>query len=269
MGGTVGALLAASGLPPIETQALAAHGLGLSRAALLADPERTIAADDARRVERLFLRRRAGEPVAYITGEREFYGLSLKITRDVLIPRPETELLVDLALDLAPAGARVLDLGTGSGAIAIAIAHESEAAEVWATDVAPAALALARENASRHGAQVRFVESDWFQALAGERFDVIVANPPYVASGDEHLDRGDLRYEPHRALLGGADGLDCIRRIVAEARTHLIAGGWLLLEHGYDQSERVRSLLGMYGYTDVQSVPDLAGISRVTGGRAP
>lgn len=166
-------------------------------------------------------------------------------------------------------GERVLDLGTGSGAVAIAIAHEEPDMEVMAVDASADALAVARENARRHAATIRFVYGRWFSGLAGERFDVIVANPPYVASGDEHLDRGDLRYEPHRALLGGADGLDCIRRIVAEARTHLIAGGWLLLEHGYDQSERVRSLLGMYGYTDVQSVPDLAGISRVTGGRAP
>jgi len=269
MSQTVGGLLAASALPPIEAQALAGHGLGLSRAALLADAGRALTAEDARRVERLFLRRRAGEPVAYITGEREFYGLSLKVTRDVLIPRPETELLVDLALELAPAGARVLDLGTGSGAIAIAIAHESEVAEVWATDTAPAALSLAAENASRHGAQVRFVPSSWFEALAGERFDVIVANPPYVAADDEHLERGDLRFEPRTALVGGVDGLACIRTIVAEARSHLIPGGWLLLEHGYDQAERLVSLFSMYGYADVQSAPDLAGIPRVTGGRAP
>jgi release factor glutamine methyltransferase len=267
MRATVRALLAASGLPPIEAQVLAAHVLHLPRAALLAEPDRVVPADDARRIERLFLRRRAGEPVAYLTGEREFYGLPLKITPDVLIPRPETELLVDLALDLAPAGGRLLDLGTGSGAIAVALAHAAEEAEIWATDSSSVALALARENARRHGAHVQFVLSDWFSALGGERFDVIVSNPPYVAANDPHLDRGDLRYEPRSALVGGADGLASLRVIVAEARAHLVPGGWLLLEHGYDQAERLRSLFGIYGYVDVQSTPDLAGIQRVTGGR--
>jgi release factor glutamine methyltransferase len=264
---TIAALLASSGLPLIEAQTLAAHALGLSRAALLTEPDRVVAPEVARRAERLFHRRRAGEPVAYLTGEREFYGLSLKITPDVLIPRPETELLVDLALELMPEGARILDLGTGSGAVAVAIAHEAQIAEVWATDASSAALALARENARRHGAHIHFVESDWFSALGGERFDVIASNPPYVADGDAHMERGDLRFEPYHALAGGPDGLRCIRRIVAEAKSHLVPGGWLLLEHGYDQAERLVSLFGIYGYVDVQSVPDLAGILRVTGGR--
>jgi len=267
MNTTIGTLLAASGLPPIEAQALAAHALGLSRATLLAEPERVLVREDARRAERLFLRRRTGEPVAYLTGEREFYGLPFKITPDVLIPRPETELLVDLALELAPEGARVLDLGTGCGAIAVAIAHEMPGSEVWATDASPGALAVARENARRHGAHVQFVASDWLATLGGERFDVIVSNPPYVAEGDAHLERGDLRYEPRAALVGGTDGLDCIRRIVADAQSHLVPSGWLLLEHGYDQAERLRSLFAIYGYIDVQSLPDLAGLPRVTGGR--
>lgn len=269
MSATISALLAASGLPSIEAQALAAHALGLSRATLLAQSEHAAAPADARRAERLFLRRRAGEPVAYLIGEREFYGLLLKITPDVLIPRAETELLVDLALELVPEGARILDLGTGSGAVAVAIAHETQTAEVWAADASPAALAIARENARRHDAHVHVVESDWLSSLGGERFDLIVSNPPYVTEGDAHLERGDLRYEPRAALVGGADGLDCIRRIVADAKSHLVPGGWLLLEHGYDQAERLRSLFGMYGYIDVQTVPDLAEIPRVTGGRAP
>jgi release factor glutamine methyltransferase len=266
---TIASLLAASELPPIEAQVLAAHALGLSRASVLSDQARMLVDDEARRVERLFLRRRAGEPVAYLTGEREFFGLSLAVTPDVLIPRPETELLVALALELAPAGARVLDLGTGSGAVAVAIAHEEPDAEIVAVDASADALAVARENARRYGAVIRFVYGDWFAGVEGQRFDVVAANPPYIAEGDAHLEQGDLRFEPRAALVGGADGLDAIRAIVARARDHLVPGGWLLFEHGYDHAERCRSLLAMYGYAEVQSWPDLAGITRVTGGRAP
>jgi release factor glutamine methyltransferase len=265
---TIASLLAASELPPLEAQVLAAHALAVPRASLLADQARTLADEDARRIGRLFLRRRAGEPVAYLTGEREFFGLSLAITPEVLIPRPETELLVALALELAPSGARVLDLGTGSGAVAIAIAHEEPDMEVIAVDASADALAVARENARRHGATIRFVYGGWYAGLAAERFDMIVANPPYVAEGDEHLEHGDLRFEPRAALVSGADGLDAIRAIVSRAQDHLRPGGWLLFEHGYDQGERCRSLLAMYGYTQVQTWPDLAGIERVSGARA-
>jgi release factor glutamine methyltransferase len=248
---------------------LAAHALGISRARVLADAQRALDGETAREIERLFLRRRAGEPVAYLTGEREFHGLSLKVTRDVLIPRPETELLVELALERLPNRAgRCLDLGTGSGAIAVAIAHAAPDAEVVAVDTSSAALAVARENARRHGASIRFVEGEWFDRLAGERFDVVVANPPYVAAGDGHLGEGDLRFEPRSALVAGPDGLDAIRAIVAGAKQHLVPGGWLLFEHGFDQAERCRSLLGIYGYAGVASWPDLAGITRVAGGRA-
>jgi release factor glutamine methyltransferase len=268
---TIASLLAASELPPLEAQVLAAHALGIPRASLLADQRRALSDDEARRVERLFHRRRAGEPVAYLTGEREFFGLSLSVTPDVLIPRPETELLVALALELAPEGARVLDLGTGSGAVAIAIAHEDPDAEVVAVDTSADALAVARENARRHGATIRFVYGDWVASVASRakdgRFDLIVANPPYIAEGDAHLEQGDLRFEPRGALVSGADGLDAIRAIVARAKDHLVPGGWLLLEHGYDQAERCRSLFGIYGYADVQTWPDLAGIPRVSGGR--
>ena len=265
---TIASLLAASELPPLEAQVLAAHALAVPRASLLAHQARTLTDEDARRIGRLFLRRRAGEPVAYLTGEREFFGLSLAITPEVLIPRPETELLVALALELAPSGARVLDLGTGSGAVAISIAHEEPDMEVVAVDASADALAVARENARRHGATIRFVYGSWYTGLAAERFDLIVANPPYVAEGDEHLEQGDLRFEPRAALVSGADGLDAIRAIVAGAQDHLRPGGWLLFEHGYDQGERCRSLLAMYGYSQVQTWPDLAGIERVSGARA-
>jgi release factor glutamine methyltransferase len=264
---TVGRLLAASELVPIEAQVLAAHALGVPRASLLADLSRPLSAEDARRVERLLHRRRGGEPVAYLTGEREFFGLSLTVNPDVLIPRPETEILVAIALELMPAGARVLDLGTGSGAVAIAIAHEEPDAEVVAVDASADALAVARENARRHAATIRFVYGDWLRAVGPERFDLIVANPPYIAEGDAHLEQGDLRFEPRAALVGGPDGLDAIRAIVSGAKDRLVPEGWLVFEHGYDQAERCRSLMSMYGYADVQTWPDLAGTPRVTGGR--
>jgi release factor glutamine methyltransferase len=268
-GSTVATLIAGSALPAIEAEVLAAHVLGVPRARLLAEAGRPLGPDVARRVERMFLRRRAGEPVAYLTGEREFYGLALRVTPDVLIPRPETELLVELALARLPNRAgRVLDLGTGSGAIAVALAHEAPDAEIVAVDASAAALEVARENARRYGASVRFLLGSWFAGLAGERFDLIVSNPPYVAEGDAHLREGDLLFEPEEALAGGVDGLDAIRAIVAGAAAHLVPGGWLLFEHGYDQAERCRSLLAMYGYAEIAGWPDLAGIVRVAGGRA-
>jgi release factor glutamine methyltransferase len=267
---TIRSLLAGNGLPAIEAEALAAHVLGVARVHLLAHPERAVELEPARRTENLFARRRAGEPIAYLTGEREFFGLTLRITPDVLIPRPETALLVELALErLHPRrGKRVLDLGTGSGAIAIAIAHEAPDAEVVAVDSSEAALEVARENARRHDTKIQFLCSDWFAALADERFDVIVANPPYIAAGDAHLEQGDLRFEPRRALVGGADGLEPIRVVVGSACEHLVSGGWLLFEHGYDQAERCRRLLAMQGFTEIASWTDLAGIERVSGGCA-
>ena len=262
-------MLAANGLPAMETQALAAHALGISRLNLLAYPERAVHPEPSRRAEELFARRRAGEPIAYLTGEREFFGLSLRVTPDVLIPRPETELLVNLALArLQPVrGKRVLDLGTGSGAIAIAIAHEAPDTEVVAVDSSLAALAVARENARRHNATIRFVCGDWFAELADEHFDIIVSNPPYIAASDGHLDQGDLRFEPRQALVGGPDGLDEIRAVVARAFAHLAPGGWLLFEHGYDQAERCRRLLMLHGFVEIASWKDLADIERVSGGR--
>lgn len=265
---TLRRLLGISNLPELEAKLLAQHALGVSRAWLMARLDDPIDIAQARAVERLYARRQAGEPVAYITGEREFYSLELVVTPEVLIPRPETELVVELALArLAQQTGRVLDLGTGCGAIALAIAHEAPDAEVWAVDASAKALAIAHANAVRHGVNVRFVRSDWFSRLAAERFDLIVSNPPYIALDDEHLARGDLRFEPRAALVAGADGLEAICAIVAQAPRHLEAGGWLLLEHGHDQAMRCRDLLAACGFTDVKSWSDLAGIARVSGGR--
>jgi release factor glutamine methyltransferase len=222
----------------------------------------------------LFWRRIRGEPIAYITGQREFYGLSFQVTPDVLIPRPETELLVDLTLErLLPTGS-VLDLGTGSGAIAVAIAHACPEAKVTALDVSPAALAVAHGNAVRiladRAVQLCLLSGDWYAPLAEhDRFDVIVANPPYIAAADAHLAQGDLRFEPSGALTDRADGLSALRTIIDGAPSHLHPGGWLLLEHGYDQAEKVRNLLKNKGFIQVQSWCDLAGIERVSGGLCP
>jgi release factor glutamine methyltransferase len=187
----------------------------------------------------------------------------------VLIPRPDTELIVELALERLPQNApRLLDMGTGSGAIAVAVAHTRPDAAVTALDVSPDALAVAQANAAANGARVRFLHSSWFDALAaGDIFDVIASNPPYIAAGDDHLAQGDLRFEPVGALTDHADGLSALRSIVNGSPRHLVPGGWLLLEHGYDQAQAVRALLADAGFTEVQSWQDLAGIERVSGGR--
>ena len=267
---TVSRALAASGLVPFEARLLLAHVLGRDRAWLVAHADDVVAAQEAKTFDALARRRRDGEPIAYLIGRREFYGLDLEITPDVLIPRPETELLVDLALArlTADRAARVVDLGTGSGAVALAIAASRRRAQVIGTDISTAALALAQRNAARLSIDnVSFVASDWFAALAGQRFDLIVANPPYVAAGDPHLREGDLRHEPAHALTSGADGLSAIRLIVAAAPAHLTDGGWLLLEHGHDQADRVGALLRDAGFADVRAARDLAGILRVSYGR--
>lgn len=251
----------------IEVQMLLQHVLGISRAYLLAHPERVLDKAQAAAYGVLLQRRLAGEPLAYILGEREFFGLTFKVTPATLIPRADTELLVELALQRIPQLGRVLDLGTGSGAIALSIAHVRPDVKVTAVDASQDALEVARENAQRLNiGNVRLLQSDWFTALPGERFDLIVSNPPYIAEGDAHLAQGDLRFEPRDALASGADGLDDIRRIVAGTKEHLHAGGWLLFEHGYDQAGRVRELLGAAGYAEVFSARDLAGIERVSGG---
>jgi release factor glutamine methyltransferase len=247
---------------------LAARVLEKGGAWLIAHADEPVPAGIEKAFSALAERRGQGEPMAYILGVREFYGLEFAVSPSVLIPRPETELLVELALARIPANAdaRALDLGTGSGAIAVAVGKARPQARLTAVDIDYAALGVARENARRHRVRVRFFCGDWFGALPGEIFDLIVSNPPYVAAGDPHLAMGDVRFEPQRALLGGADGLDCIRAIIAKAAKHLRPGGWLLFEHGYDQAEACRALLRTHAYSEVQSWSDLAGIARVSGG---
>ncbi len=264
---TLRRLLASSNLPDLEAKILAQHALGVPRSWLVARLDDPVDLQQARAVERLYARRQGGEPVAYITGEREFYGLDFAVGPAVLIPRPETELLVDLALQtLDGRGGRVLDLGTGSGAVAIAIAHEAPDAEVWALDASEKALDAARANAARHNVSVRFVRSDWFGRIGAERFDVIVSNPPYIAADDPHLREGDLRFEPRDALVGGPDGLDASAPSSRRRRATSSRAGGCFLEHGWDQAERCRDLLAACGFHDVQSWDDLAGIARVSGG---
>ena len=266
---TLGQLQRLPLLDAVDRRILLCHALGLSRVGLITQAERALNADEAQRLAALVQRRLDGEPVAYIVGQREFFGLPFEVSPAVLIPRPETELLVELALERLPPQGSVLDMGTGSGAIAVALAHSRPDAAVTALDVSADALAVARRNAAANGARVTFMQSDWYGALAHERYDLIVSNPPYIASGDRHLGEGDLRFEPAGALTDHADGLSALRTIVAGAARHLAPQGWLLMEHGYDQSTDVQQLLRAQGYTDVQSWADLAGIARVTGGRAP
>jgi release factor glutamine methyltransferase len=266
---TIGALQVQSLLDAVDNRILLCHALNLSRVSLITQSERALSADEARRHAALVQRRLDGEPVAYILGRREFFGLPFEVGSAVLIPRPDTELLVELTLDRLPPQGRALDMGTGSGAIAVALAHTRPDADVTALDVSAAALAVAQRNAAANGARVAFLQSDWYAALDGlPPFDVIASNPPYIASGDRHLSEGDLRFEPVGALTDHADGLSALRIIIAGARRHLKPQGWLLMEHGYDQSAAVRALLTAQGYTDVQSWTDLAGIERVSGARA-
>ena len=267
---SIGAALRTKDVAAGDARALLRAALGVDETHLAAHPEQILTREQGDRFAEWLRRRRAGEPIAYITGEREFYSLAFKVTPAVLIPRPETELLVEAALERIARDAprRVLDLATGSGCVSIAIAKQRPRARVVATDISDAALELARENARRHAAaNVEFVEGDWFGALGAARFDVIVANPPYIAEGDPHLAAGDLRFEPRRALVAGPDGLECIGPIVARAHAHLVAGGWLLFEHGHDQAERCLSLLARIGFRDLTTLRDLAGIERVAGGR--
>lgn len=270
-----------------EGQIILAHVLGVSRALLIAYPERLLDADQARLVQSLFARRAAGEPIAYLLGRREFYGRNFVVSPATLIPRPETELLVELALErlsdiLLPESlssasvsqfirARqpsLLDLGTGSGAIAVSVALEFPDAIVIAADISRDALKIAAENARVLNADVEFVESNWYANIVDRKVDLIVANPPYVAGGDEHLLQGDLRFEPQLALTDeSTDGLASIRAIVDGAPAHLNAGGWLLFEHGYDQALAARELLLQAGFENLICMNDLSGIPRVAGGQ--
>jgi release factor glutamine methyltransferase len=266
-GTTVAALQANLPLDPLENRILLCHALGLTRVGLITHSERVLNEDEAARLATLVARRQRGEPIAYIVGQREFFGLPFQVSPAVLIPRPDTELIVELTLERLAPRARLLDMGTGSGAIAVSVAHTRPDASVTALDLSEEALAVARMNAAANGATVRFLRSDWFAALENEQFDLIASNPPYIASGDAHLAQGDLRFEPRGALTDFADGLSALRTIIQGVPVHLVPGGWLLLEHGYDQAEAVRALLLDAGYDEVQSWRDLGGIERVSGGR--
>ncbi|CTP90974.1 protein-(glutamine-N5) methyltransferase, release factor-specific [Xanthomonas translucens pv. arrhenatheri] len=255
-----------------DAEALLIHALRRDRAWLFAHARDPLPVDAAERFDVLLARRAQGEPVAYLTGRRGFWTLNLAVGPATLIPRADTERLVELALerlDAAP-GRRVADLGTGSGAIALALASERPQAQVLATDLSEAALAVAQANARTHGLHnVAFAHGPWLAPLAGQRFDLIASNPPYIAAGDPHLAQGDLRYEPASALASGADGLDDIRVIVAGASAHLQPGGWLLLEHGWEQGAAVRALLADAGFDAVATHQDLEARDRVTLGCWP
>lgn len=257
-----------------EAELLLLHVLDRPRSWLFAHATDPLAANDQAAFEALLARRVAGEPVAYLTGRRGFWTLDLEVDPATLIPRPETELLVELALERLPPdqALQLADLGTGSGAIALALASERPRAQVLATDASPGALAVAARNAARHELDnVRFAEGghDWYAPLQGVRFDLIASNPPYIASNDPHLEQGDLRFEPSTALASGMDGLDDIRRIVEGGQAHLRPGGWLLIEHGWDQGAAIRALFEAAGFAEVQTVQDLEQRDRITLGRRP
>jgi release factor glutamine methyltransferase len=262
-------LLAEAGIESarLDARLLLEYVAGCRHTDLLMSPESPLLLPAQQVFDEFLVRRASGEPLAYLTGEAEFRGRVFQVSPAVLIPRPETEVLIELALEKlrGMAAPTVVDLGTGSGIVAISLAFECPQARVAAVDLSSEAVSVARNNAGRLGARIEFHAGDWFAPLAGERFDLIVSNPPYVADGDPHLALNGLPFEPQMALTDGADGLDCIRRIVADAAAHLNPGGWLLFEHGYDQGEASRNLLTAAGFKAASTFPDLAGIDRVSG----
>lgn len=265
------ARLTDSPTPRLDAELLLAAALGKPRSFLHTWPERVVSSEVAERYASYLARRRSGEPVAYILGHQGFWSLDLEVAPDTLIPRPDTELLVETALALLPATpAEVLDLGTGTGAIALALACERLGWKVTGVDRISAAVELAERNRARLKlTNARFVESHWFSALGDQRFALIVSNPPYIPAQDPHLVQGDVRFEPSSALVAGVDGLDDIRQIINDAPQHLLPGGWLLLEHGYDQAPAVRELLAKHGFQSVDSRCDLGGHERISLGQWP
>lgn len=257
------------GVARLDAEALLAHLLAQTRTWLLAHDEAPLGSEQQARYAGWLARRAAGEPLAYLTGEKEFFGLMFAVSSAVLVPRPDTETLVEWALELWPAAhaATLADLGTGSGAIAVAVARHRPSWRVTAVDASQAALALARENGARHGVAVQWLCSDWGAALTERRFDAIVSNPPYIAQDDPHL--GALRHEPREALVAGPQGLDALRHIVQQAPLLLEPGGWLLLEHGFEQAGAVTALLRAAGFSSVCTRADLGGQPRCSGGRRP
>lgn len=255
----------------LEAQLLLQHVLNVNRAWLIAHADDALQTNKNAAFETLLKRRLSGEPIAYILGVREFYGLDLMVTPDTLIPRPDTETLVEAALDKSPDDAfNVLDLGTGSGAIAFAIAKSRPQASVTAVDASEAALDVAKKNVQRLNIpNVQFILSNWFDACSTEKFDLIVSNPPYIEQHDAHLSQGDLRFEPMSALASGADGLDDIRQIVSNCLVHLKPQGWLMLEHGYNQAEQVADLMAETGLVNIVTIKDLGNNDRVTIGKNP
>ena len=253
----------------LEAEILLCHSLAISRSWLYANPEQQVESRHHDDFLLLVQRRGQGEPIAYLTGNREFWSLRLKVTPDVLIPRPETELLVETVLARIPSDVpwRIADLGTGSGAIALAIARERPGCEVWATDISPAALSIAQENIDALGlGHIHLLQGSWFSPLAG-KFNCIVSNPPYVSCNDPHMKEGDIRFEPASALTSGADAMASIRHIAVESLPRLEDGGLLAFEHGYEQGAASRQLLLQLGYADVKTIRDLAGLERVTTGK--
>nr|WP_066077638.1 peptide chain release factor N(5)-glutamine methyltransferase [Bergeriella denitrificans] len=264
--------LRASPLPKAEARMLLQYAGGYTRLQLITGNTAPLPADVAEKLAALQARRMAGEPMAYILGEREFYGRRFAVNPDVLIPRPETEHLVEAVLSKLPPQGRVWDLGTGSGAVALTLALERPDAAVRASDISTGALAVAKQNAAALGAAVEFALGSWFDVdkpSEKHSYDIIVSNPPYIEAGDAHLSTGDLRFEPQGALTDFSDGLSCIRELAQGAPDYLKAGGWLVLEHGFDQGAAARALLAAQGFTAVDTLQDLAGLDRVTLGQRP
>ncbi|MFZ4537434.1 peptide chain release factor N(5)-glutamine methyltransferase [Propionivibrio sp.] len=262
----------------LDARLLLEYVCACTHADLIGHPEREMTTAQSAKFDALLSRREAGEPLAYLLGSAYFCGLEFAVSPAVLIPRPDTEVLVDQAIRIVKAwcqeraAPRIVDLGTGSGIVAIMLARLCLSAAITAVDVSAAALDVARANAERHRAQILFLEGDWFAPLGGEWFDLIVSNPPYVADGDPHLQQNGLPFEPQSALtdgVAGGDGLACIRTIIAGAQSHLLPGGWMIIEHGYDQAVKVTQILRAAGFEDVASWRDSAAIVRVSGGRQP